>query len=291
LNTLDLLKKGITPLAQRARAASRILEAQVGVNDRIQVQSDAAFVLWDSIPFTGASDTDKASDAGTSPEWVRRTICCARYETDKAEKDTVGVETNQTQTGTEATTTTKSSTPKKKVVFAVAQSTAQAPLIAKSLSDSASPVPLPAPLQTAVSKYEPRATGTLVRSWGARAGLNMAEIKPTPLPADEPERNHNSNHNNERSSGPSNNDRGGHGGHGNGNGGGNGGGSGRSPGRPRRTDHGHGPSSSGGRGPVYNGNGNGSLVERPPAVQTMMNLVNKPSGGIRLLARGEKLEP
>ena len=51
LNTLDILKKGTTPLAQRACAASRILEAQVGMNPRIIVQRDDAFVLWNEIEF------------------------------------------------------------------------------------------------------------------------------------------------------------------------------------------------------------------------------------------------
>ena len=39
LNTLDLLKKGTSALAHRARAASRILEAQVGTNPRIRIKS------------------------------------------------------------------------------------------------------------------------------------------------------------------------------------------------------------------------------------------------------------
>ncbi|KAI9462111.1 hypothetical protein HD554DRAFT_2176087 [Boletus coccyginus] len=43
LNTLDLLKKGTSSLAQRACSASRILEARVGTNSRIRVQRDDAF--------------------------------------------------------------------------------------------------------------------------------------------------------------------------------------------------------------------------------------------------------
>ena len=81
LNTLDLLKKGTTVLAQRARAASRILEAQVGTNPRIRVQRDDAFVLWDDIPFV---DQAAAAAGLASPEWVRRTICCARWELEHA---------------------------------------------------------------------------------------------------------------------------------------------------------------------------------------------------------------
>ncbi|KAJ3494832.1 hypothetical protein NLJ89_g10728 [Agrocybe chaxingu] len=59
LNTLDLLKKGTSSLAQKARAASRILEAQVGTNPRIRVQRDDAFVLWDKIAFhSGEASTN-----------------------------------------------------------------------------------------------------------------------------------------------------------------------------------------------------------------------------------------
>ncbi len=97
LNTLDLLKKGSTPLAQRARTASRVLESQVGTNPRVRVQQDAAFVLWDKITFdedptiTTASDPNAnasvPSSASPSPEWVRRTICCAQWETEHADID------------------------------------------------------------------------------------------------------------------------------------------------------------------------------------------------------------
>jgi hypothetical protein len=251
LNTLDLLKKGTTPLAQRARGASRILESQVGTNPRIQVQSDAAFVLWDNIPFSEVAPAEKA-DANTSPEWVRRTICCARWETDHAERE------GKEQDGHKAP---------KKVVLAVAAAPAQALAMSKTPSELASPVPLPAPQTTPANKYEPRATGTLVRSWAARAGIELLPIKPTPLPTEE------SGNGNDRSNGTISN-------------GGNG--PNRSPGRSRRAEHG-GPPFGGYRGPVSNGAG--SLVERPAAVQTMMNMVAKPSGGIRLLARGEKLDP
>ncbi|CDO76532.1 hypothetical protein BN946_scf184399.g2 [Trametes cinnabarina] len=64
LNTLDLLKKGTSALAQRARAASRILEAQVGANPRIRVQQDAAFVPWDTLPF----DEQTTATLNTAPD-------------------------------------------------------------------------------------------------------------------------------------------------------------------------------------------------------------------------------
>ncbi|KAF9026603.1 hypothetical protein BDZ89DRAFT_1067431 [Hymenopellis radicata] len=76
LNTLDLLKKS----SKSAREASRILEKQVGANPRIRVQQDDAFVLWDKIHFTDAED------ASPSPEWVRRTICSARWEVEQGAK-------------------------------------------------------------------------------------------------------------------------------------------------------------------------------------------------------------
>jgi hypothetical protein len=240
LNTLDLMKKGTSPLAQRARAASRILESQVGTNPRIQVQSDTAFVLWDAIPFAEPADGDKTPDGNSSPEWLRRTICCARWESEQA-----GVP--------------------RRVVVAVAAAPAQAPALAKTPSELASPVPLPAPQAPQSSKYEPRAAGTLVRSWAARAGLQLLQIKPTPLHVEEVGPS------NDRASGPPN-----------------GNSSHRSPGRSRRSEHG-GPPSGGYRGPANSGGD--PLVERPVAVQKMMNMVSKPSGGIRLLARGEKLEP
>jgi hypothetical protein len=45
-------------------------------------------------------------------------------------------------------------------------------------------------------------------------------------------------------------------------------------------------------GPGIKGNGNGgSMVERPPAVMAMMEMVSQPQKVVRLLARGEKLDP
>ena len=101
LNTLDLIKRGTTPLAQRARAASRILEQQVGTNPRIKVQRDEAYVLWDDIPFLLAKE-GKGGENGNAegekesvlmlpentPEWLRRTVACARWELDRVSSDT-----------------------------------------------------------------------------------------------------------------------------------------------------------------------------------------------------------
>ncbi|KIP07193.1 hypothetical protein PHLGIDRAFT_24188 [Phlebiopsis gigantea 11061_1 CR5-6] len=238
LNTLDLLKKGTSTLAQRARTASRILEAQVGTNPRIRVQRDDAFVPWDAIPFP-----ENISHTG-SPEWVRRTICCARWELDHAASE-LG-----------------KPNIKPKVVFAVLSGAPEA------LSDgtantgaiSASPVPLPAPQP---NKYEPRATGTMSLQWATKAGLAILEVAPTPLQAPGGKDGYalGGRRSGEQGRRSPDDDRGTRGG------------------RGRRNSHHHGTPTSGG------------LVERPPAVMAMMEAVAQPSRVVRVLARGEKLDP
>lgn len=235
LNTLDLLKKGTTALAQRARAASRILEAQVGTNPRIRVQRDDAFVLWDKIGFQ-----DTTSSSG-SPEWVRRTICCARWELDHADEELKN-------------DPTRKSIPHPKVVLAVLASSLNlspqtVPLkLADGSESPLTPVPLPAPVLPASHKHEPRSAGVLVSQWAAKAGITVLPIEPT-LPGrgaeddDRPKRPH---------------------------------GRGR---RPSATDY-NGPSGQ-----------KVGLVERPPAVMAMMEMVAQPSKVVRVLARGEKLDP
>ncbi|KAJ7812322.1 hypothetical protein B0H14DRAFT_3090508 [Mycena olivaceomarginata] len=81
LNTLDLLKKGTSQLAQRARAASRILEAQ----------RDDAFVPWDRIAQT-------TPDQRPLPRWVRRTVCCARWEVESTSTATAAAAAHATGT-------------------------------------------------------------------------------------------------------------------------------------------------------------------------------------------------
>ncbi|KAJ2922098.1 hypothetical protein H1R20_g14987, partial [Candolleomyces eurysporus] len=221
LNTLDLLKKGSTALAQRARAASRILEAQVGTNPRIRVQRDDAFVPWDK--------TNMKGEAGC-PEWVRRILCCTQWEIDHVEE-----ELNRKN-------------PNQKVLLAVLSTTPNvSPQVATiRLSDGGetplTPVPLPAPNQN--KHAEPRSSGTIVSSWASKVGIEILPVEPT-LPGH----------------GRSSDDEGKRG-------------NGHHTGRGRR-----------GSAPPN------ALVERPPAVMAMMEMVAQPSKTVRLLARGEKLEP
>ncbi|CUA74345.1 hypothetical protein RSOLAG22IIIB_05507 [Rhizoctonia solani] len=89
LNTLDVLKSGTNQTAVRSRAASRVLEEEVGNNPRIRVQRDDAFVPWDSIAAksaTGATsipnqpDTRWKVEGAGAPEWMKRMVCCAKWE-------------------------------------------------------------------------------------------------------------------------------------------------------------------------------------------------------------------
>ncbi|KAJ3562275.1 hypothetical protein NP233_g9680 [Leucocoprinus birnbaumii] len=140
LNTLDLLKKGTSPLAQRARAASRVLEAQVGTNPRVRVQNDEAFVLWDRILMDTSSDDESDGKTMHSPEWVRRTICCARWEVDNASATVRSVDGDRSN-----------ETKKPKVAIAVLSGSPnlsplnQALKLADSNDNTMTPVPLPAP--------------------------------------------------------------------------------------------------------------------------------------------------
>lgn len=265
LNTLDLLKKGTSTLAQRARAASRILEAQVGTNPRIRVQQDDAFVFWDKISFkdlpaTTAAEADAGQapfNAGNSPEWLRRTICCARWEMSNAQSPTPSAAQGQ------AGAAKADQAPK--VVLAVLASSPSHMSGAKRLDGSdISPVPLPVPNLNA-NKHEPRTAGTLVYQWATRADIALLEIDPSaPVPphqqpAVSPRPSPRASSEDER------------------------------PKRP------NGPNGRGRRNSnlAPNVGGGAGLVERPPAVMAMMEMVAQPGPGkvVRLLARGEKLDP
>lgn len=246
LNTLDLLKKGSTPLAQRARTASRVLESQVGTNPRVRVQQDAAFVLWDKIAFdedptiTTASTPNTSaipSSTSPSPEWVRRTICCARWETEHADAahPRVVLATLAQQLPQQ------SQQPQRQQPSMAADESAPAP------AQTTSPVPLPAPHPAQQNRHEPRVTGFLVTHWARRAHVAVLEVSSGSdgrvSPEDRrPAQNHHNHHNH----------------------------------------HNH-----RGRG----GGGGGGMVERPPAVKAMMDVVAQPSRVVRVLARGEKLDP
>lgn len=245
---MDLLKKGTNSLAQRARAASRILESQVGNNPRIRVQRDEAFVPWDNIDFQPDSDaSDEKVTAHSSPEWVRRTICCARWEVENAlqagaQQPKVVLAVCSSATSSPATPTTKLPTE--------SEGSATALL---------APVPLPAPSHhTHTNKHEPRTMGFQVGYWAAKAGVTVMDVKPTP-PQSAPKSNT------------------GHSGYPR---------SSSEEDRPKRI-----LSSKGGRRPPTN-DGKGGLVERSPAVLAMMEMVQRPdSKVVRVLARGEKLDP
>lgn len=210
------------------------------------MQRDDAFVPWDRIEFKDLLDDDKDRSTSQplhlsgSPEWVRRMICCARWEVNHAAE-------NLASTGDSL-----------KVVLAVLAPSA-APAQAgrtETKSEVSSPVPLPAPSPHA-HKYEPRSAGLLIGHWAARACITLLELEPSPTPFTPPSSNH-----------PrilDEDDRGK-----------------RQAGRGRRNSH------TVASPPTTRGTG---LVERPPAVMQMMEVVSQPSKVVRVLARGEKLEP
>ncbi|KAJ7641288.1 hypothetical protein FB45DRAFT_899863 [Roridomyces roridus] len=243
LNTLDLLKKGTSVVAQRARAASRILEAQVGTNPRIRVQQDDAFVPWDTITFSGSEPSPGAVTPGptdgpapapaaplpveSAPEWVRRTVCCARWEAENVDSPA------------------DNDKPQPRIVcFATVAST---------------PTPASA-TDGPANKHEPRATGTLVRHWAARAGVKVLPVAPSTG------RNQDTNGNGTPTQGTTPID--------------------IQP--PRRPRAGTGPKRGGGGGGGFMAGKSGSLVERPAAALAM----EAPGSPriVRVLARGEKLD-
>ena len=247
---MDLLKKGSSSLAQKARSASRILEAQVGTNPRIRVQRDDAFVPWDKIAFEDATE----SNPNSCPEWVRRIICCALWETEHPEEELKASDGR----GFEANATPKNDEPKAhNVVLAVLSSAPNLSpqSISLKLADMSvgsepplAPVPLPAPTVPHAIKHEVRSVGALVTSWGTKAKIQLLGVEPALPGRDEDDRSkrshpsHGSNRN-RRSSG---------------------------------SDH-HPVAKSG-------------LVERPPAVMAMMGMISQPNRVVRVLARGEKLD-
>lgn len=215
-----------------------MLEAQVGTNRRIRVQQDDAFVSWEAISF----NTNSPNPLMGSPEWLRRTICCACWEAGRPEETSPG-------------TGNGSRNANSKLVFAVvAQNSEPVTLAPKNSPHVESPVPLPTPH---VNKFEPRTTGTLPAYWAARAGLNVLEVQPL----------HEDTHGNRKHEDPD----------------------GTFRNRKNMPHQLRGKNRNGGAPPVLR-SGKG-LVERPPAVKAMMDVVSQPSRVVRVLARGEKLEP
>lgn len=237
------------------------------------MQSDDAFVLWDNIPFKDSAqlgDKDKPATGltpGSSPEWVRRTICCARWEIENVEAST-------DETGKGEELQSNATTRTLKVVLAVlatspSQNNTDAHEIKRSdggASDIPSPVPLPAP-NPHTNKHEPRTAGVLVHQWAARADINIIEVQPSAPNAVGPPQQQVSSP--RRASSEEERPK-------------------RQGGRGRRNSQHVSPGPGGVIGPTSGGVG---LVERPPAVKAMMEMVAQPSKVVRVLARGEKLDP
>ena len=229
------------------------------------MQRDDAFVLWDKIDFKDvdvANDNPQVTFTGGSPEWVRRTICCARWEVEKA------VNSDKAENNPE-----RDAEAKPKVILAVLSSSVSPTSQTTKFGDAAAesqlaPVPLPTPQP---AKYEARSSGALVGFWAARAGIEMMEVTPTlpggaPFP---PGQNGKVFEDEERAKRNNVHPR-----------------MGISP-RGRRSSYGPPPIS-----PAVGSSAAGAgLVERPPAVMAMMEMVSQPSKVVRVLARGEKLDP
>ncbi|KIO24359.1 hypothetical protein M407DRAFT_102435 [Tulasnella calospora MUT 4182] len=175
LNTLDLLKKGTSHTAVQARHASRLLEAQVGTNPRILVQQDHGYIPWEEV-FTKVAgnrlSTESASTASSSegtgarssseisrttpaaislaaarrvgepPEWLKRTVCCAKFEQQRP-RDSLDGEDSGNQL---------------KTVLAI--SCVQT-----------------GPRETQDNRFSDRATGTYTRQWAVKAGLEILDVE------------------------------------------------------------------------------------------------------------------
>lgn len=223
-------------------------------------------MLWDEIEFkeTDADRKDRPPGSyshGGSPEWVRRTICCAKWEVDNAARS--DAETDGVDQALESTK------PKKSVVLAVSAPLQTSPpsqtvglldAMHESSLAPVSPVPLPAP-HAHGNRNEARATGAIVSHWAAKAGIKMLEVAPTianaggPSQCDEEERGK------------------------------------RQSTQSRATTGGKGRRISP-QGPLTAGHGGRGLVERPQSVEAMhAALLMQPTRVVRVLARGEKLDP
>lgn len=197
----------------------------------MRVQQDSAFVLWDQIAFSDDEPlpSTPASSPSPSPEWVRRTICCARWETEHAD----------------------SARPRVVLATLSQQATQAQPQQGAGIS------PVPLPLSAPQNRHEPRASGTFVSYWAKRARLAVLEVSPSPVGG--------------AGTGPQDSV------------------AGRAVSPEGRWSANHHHGHRGGRG--GGGGGGGGMVERPPAVKAMTDVVAQPGRVVRVLARGEKLDP
>lgn len=213
-------------------------------------------MLWDKIDFKDTDDVNGSANGG-SPEWVRRTICCARWEAENAFKTNNAEDELQSNDNAQP-----------KVVLAILSTSPQSSSLTSQPTAAATDTLLaPVPLPTHHSaKHEARSAGILVSHWAARAGIEMMEVAPTLPSAALPSASQNGKGLDEEERGKKlypharmmNSPRG------------------------RRSSHGL---------PSVSGVGGSALVERPPAVRAMMEMVSQPSKVVRVLARGEKLDP
>ncbi|GJJ14143.1 hypothetical protein Clacol_008402 [Clathrus columnatus] len=253
LNTLDFLKKGGSSLAQKARGASRLLEAQVGSNPRIRVQRDDAFVPWDDINFS-ILESSNSELSGVlllpPPEWLRRTICCAQWERRNALS---GGSLADTAPYVANPLPSRPTTPLSNETFSSSSAKDnQKPLVethSLPIGDGNTKVALAVMSNPIQSSSDPtqasgrfdRADGVSIRAWAQRAGIQLLLVEPMPSPVPSPERR-------------------------------------RGQGHDKR-DH---PDGKRGK------DRRPSLVEKPISIA----IVNeKPVKNLRLLARGEKLDP
>jgi hypothetical protein len=192
LNTLDLLKKGSSPVAIHARAASRFLEDQVGSNERIRVQRDDEFIPWDEfyasasasaaaaqtaieLPATEAVNRSTLPSEDLAPEWTRQIVCCAAWEVAHPDPEAVD--------SLAASAHSQQRTPQiaKKMFGGVALAVVK-PLADDLLPPAASPNPASDNLSDARNdaaflRHTIRANGELVRLWAPLMGLKVITVE------------------------------------------------------------------------------------------------------------------
>ena len=280
------MKKGTSPLAIHARAASRFLEAQVGTNPRIHVQRDEDFCPWDDI-YAEATATAAATTLTTggllppedrAPEWMRQTVCCTAWEMRQPPQPSgVGGSSSppRPQPARVALAIVKPLlNPSTEIPMAASAAAGASDLsssppsnsITSYRSDDAS---------TAIIRHTPRATGDIIRVWAPLLGIKVLNVEQGAS-----EHGHSSHHqrNSHTSDGKSYHANGG----------------------KRGDSHKKNRSSEDPSGSI---NSRGNLVEKVKNGVDSKSIVVAPGGAaagigvppgmnkIRLLTRGEKLEP